>query len=490
MLASRFVRRALSIVPLLVLASIGPSCADPSGDDAESSNTALTSAPVLLSGPVIIGAGVAGARAAYELRQKGIADVTLIAPAKAAPEDNVPDTGLTTTVPLPNGGTADVGATLFPDTYELYSLAKKLGFQFKEVGTELAIVRRGRPVVIDQANSLTLYKLFTPFELTPLHAAKTQLEITRLKHQGYNHRDGRLYAGESRTIEQYLRQFSGDLPAKYLSVIPQFLAGQDPKSASAGFSQTLFMMNAPQVYTLPQMQSLPLKLIELSGARVELAKVTRVEQQVDGSTRIDGVRASGQPISFTTPAPVVVAATMPIAKQFVQSPTPEENALLANPMSPAIGLTLQLTEGWRRPRELDGVTYGAVPDVERGGGNVTGWGLDFRSPRGTERVVVITLASPVADEVAIRAAIHEADKYLPGIESHVQAAYPAYNPFHAPALTPAFYRAIDTYWRWIDGAKDRRIVLAGSAANQYGMDGASFAGRLAADVVFARLSGR
>jgi hypothetical protein len=442
---------------------------------------------VALTGPVIIGAGVAGARTAYELRQKGITNITLIAPAKAAPEDNVPDTGLTTTMTLGNGGTVDVGASLFPDTYEVLQVGRQLGLDFVELGTKLAIVRNGKPVVIDQANPLSLYKLFTPWELTPLSALKTQFEIARLKFLHYNHRDGRLYAGETRTIDEYLTEFTGNVPAKYLSVLPSILGGQDPKTASAGFQETLYMMNAQHVYTLPQMQQLPLKLIEASGAKVELAKVTKVEQQANG-TRIEAVRASGKTVTWTTTsAPVVVATPMPIAAKFLQNATPQERALLDTPMAVVNGITIALTPGWTRPAALAGVTYAGVPDVERGDGYVKGWGLDYRSTDGVERVVGLMLAKPALDQASVAAAIHEADKYLPGLESHVSAAYPGVNPFHAPTLTHEFYSAVDTYWKWIPTAKDRRIVLAGAGSNQYGMDAASFSGRLAAEVVLDKM---
>lgn len=354
----RLARTALVFIPALLLGTASFGCGPETADDSEAGSAAISAKPVSLQGPVIIGAGVAGARAAYELKQKGVSNITLIAPAKAAPEGNVPDTGLTTTLTLANGGTLDVGASLFPDTYEILDVAKKLGLEFDELGTKLAIVRRGKPVVIDQANSLTLYKLFTPFELTPVKALKTQLELFRLQIAGYNHRDGRLYANESRSIEQYLEEFSGALPARYLSVIPEILGGQDIKTASAGFQQTLFTMNAPHVYTLPQMQQLPLKLIEASGAKVELAKVTKVDQN-GTTTTIEGERASGEKITFTTTAPVVVATPSSIASYLVKDAGREERALLDAPMRSVHTIGIELTPGWTRPAGLKGVTTAA-----------------------------------------------------------------------------------------------------------------------------------
>lgn len=479
-------RTTARLLPLLLLGAVAVACtADTSDDDFEGSDSALNGGPTALTGPVVIGAGVAGARTVYELKQKGVTNITLIAPASA--DGTTPDTGLTNTMGLPNGGTVDVGASLFPDTYEVLEVGKNLGLDFKELDTNLAIVRNGHPVVIDQSNSLSLYKLFSPFELTPIAAIKTQLELIRLKLFGFNHRDGRRYAGESRTIEQYLEEFSGKLPAQYLSVIPEILGGQDPKTASAGFQQSLFMMTGKHVYTLPQMQELPLRMISASGAKVELARVTKVEQQAGGTTLIEGLRSSGQQVSWTTTAPVVVAATMPIAAKFVRGAGPEEHALLDAPMAIVNGINIELTPGWHRPAALNDCTYGGVPDVERGNGYVKGWGLDYRSPAGDERVVGLMLVRPAADPASISEAIHEATKYLPDLESHVKAAYPGTNPYHAPSLTPAFYKAVDTYWKWIGTQTNRKIILAGQSANQYGMDGASFSGRLAADAVLKKL---
>jgi hypothetical protein len=457
-----------------------------SASDQQQNSEAGTPGAGTLTGPVVIGAGIAGARAAYELQQAGVTNITLIAPAKAPPDDKVPDTGLTTTLTLDNGGTADVGATLFPGTYELLGPARKLGLPFVTLSSKIAIVRGGSPVVIDQANPTTLYTLFTPSELTPSNAVATQGEITRLMSQGFNHRDGRLYAGESRTIQQYLTQFVGDLPASYLGILPKILASQDVTTSSAGFEESLFVMTSPNVYSLPEMQSLPLKLIEASGATVELAKVSSVTQGSSG-TVIQGKRASGETVSWTTTAPVIVAVPTPIAAGIINDAGPEEQALLKIPMLPVNAVTVELTPGWQRPANLSNVTYGGVPDVERGSGNVIGWGLDYRSPAGTELVVGLMLQNPATDQTAIDAAVHEANKYLPGLEAHVKKAVAVVTSNHAPTLTPAFYQAVAAYWTWIDTTPGRHIVLAGSASNQYGMDGASFSGKLAAEAVLKKM---
>lgn len=434
-----------------------------------------------LDGPVIIGAGIAGARAAYELEKAGITNATVIAPALGAGV-NAPNTGLTTTVSTPNGGAVDLGASLFPDTYELLDVVRELGLELKPMSTTLAIVRGGKPVVIDQANGLTLYNLFSQEELTPTAAQGVVAEISRLTSEGYNHRDGRLYANETRTLEQYLVGLTGTVPAQYLSVVPEILGGQDPKTASAGFQQTLYVMTAPKIWTLPQMQSLPLKMIEASGAKVELATVDKVEETSAGVV-IEATRATGEHVSWTTSSSVVVAAPSLVASKIVSGAGPEERALLDSPMRSVSAISIELTSGWSRPEALVDTAYGGVPAVERGDGLVMGWALDYRSPVGEERVVGLTLTRPAGDEATINAAIHEADKYLPGLETHVASATAVVNPVHAPTLTPAFYKAVDAYWKWIDQTSSRHIILAGAGTNQYGMDGASFSAKLASELV-------
>jgi hypothetical protein len=146
-------------------------------------------------------------------------------------------------------------------------------------------------------------------------------------------------------------------------------------------------------------------------------------------------------------------------------------------------ISIELKPGWTRPAALKDTTYGGVPDVERGSGVVQGWALDLRSPSGDERTVGLTLAAAASDDASVNAAIHEADKYLPGLEAHVNHAVGIVNPVHAPALTPTFYKSVDAYWKWIDQTSTRRVILAGAGANQYGMDGASFSAKLAAELL-------
>ena len=60
-------------------------------------------------------------------------------------------------------------------------------------------------------------------------------------------------------------------------------------------------------------------------------------------------------------------------------------------------------------------------------------------------------------------------------------------PNHCAELTPAFYANVGAYWTWISAHPERRIVLAGGGTNQYGVDGASYSGVLAARVIRERL---
>jgi hypothetical protein len=242
------------------------------------------------------------------------------------------------------------------------------------------------------------------------------------------------------------------------------------------------MMNSPKIYTTPQMQTLPRKMIEASGAKVELAKVDKVEQQPNG-VAIEATRSSGEHVRWLTTAPVIVATPASVSAKLVTDAGAEEHALLDPPMRTVFAVSIQLTPGWTRPTDLKDTTYGGVPDVERGAGVVQGFALDLRSAAGDERTVGLTLVQAASDQAAVNAAIHEADKYLPGLESHVQQAVGISNPVHAPALTPAFYKAVDTYWKWIDQTSTRRVILAGAGVNQYGMDGASFSAKLASDIV-------
>lgn len=475
---------SIRVPSLLLLAAASLHCGDSkvAGADEEFTDTKSVS----LSGPVIIGSGIAGARAAFELKKLGVTNITIISP-EVAPGANAPDTGLTTTVPLPNGGMMDLGATLFPESYEVLEPAKELGLELVPFSTTLAIVRNGKPVVIDQVNGLSLFNLFTQEELTPTAAMGVQAEVTRLFTEGFNHRDGRLYANETRTLGEYLTKLAGPVPAQYLSVIPQILGGQDPKTASAGFQQTLYTMTSPKIFTSPQMQTLPLKMIAASGAKVEFAKVDRVHEE-DSGTVIEGTRTSGEHVRWISSAPVVVATPVAVTSKVLTDASPEEKDLIERPMRSVSALIIQLTPGWTRPAELKDTAYGGVPDVEIGKGNVKGWALDFRSPAGTEKTVGLTLVRPAEDQAAVNAAIHEADKYLPGLESHVKQAIPGTNPTHAPSLTPAFYKSVDTYWKWIEKKSSRHVILAGQGSNQYGMDGASFSAKLASELVKKKMS--
>ncbi len=177
----------------------------------------------------------------------------------------------------------------------------------------------------------------------------------------------------------------------------------------------------------------------------------------------------------------IVATPAPIAKQLIRAPLPLEQPLLETPYSRTATLNLQLDPAWRLDTTNPIYTLQLPRNQRR---HLTALTLDPKCAPGAPRIAGLYLTEATAElldrtdaEVAA-AMLADADHYLPGASGHVQQWHLHRWPHAVPYYPVGRSRAIHAYQQ--ECPTQHRLLLAGDYMGLIGVNGAAYAGAWAA----------
>lgn len=427
----------------------------------------------------MIGAGIAGLVAAYQLQKKGIDVLVLEASTKAGGRMQTDST---------EGYIIDGGAQFLSSAYSILPrLITELGIisEFVETSTSIGIVRNGkiRKFKYDKPFTLLSGGLLSFKEWLSLGVGSFRLIAKTKKLRLNDYSAWNIYDNE--TVEIWANRYYGKNVTEYfIEPLLEAFYFQSPKDTSKALSIALNAFGAHKARTMTLTTGIG-KLPELIGKKLNILFSTPVDKVYIENDKV--IVVSGQ--STFKANKIVLATPAPSSKKIYKDVSLIESLLLNTKYSSTINIAFALKKELSRKANLDKI-YGVwIPLNERK--IIAAFTIETAKnyKRATSGELVNVMLSGkfgksmmlLSDEKIITEVLLELNKYIPNITRHISFTKIYRWPNAEPMSPVGRSKNLLEYRSTIK--KGEKILLAGDYLSMPFSEGAAESGLWAATTI-------